>query len=363
MKSFTNKIISDPNHPGFFAVFQQLGYGDIHLKYDDSSEMLAIIAIHSTHLGPALGGCRFITYPSVEAAIIDAMRLAHGMSYKAAISNLPLGGGKAVVIKPPHLTDRTRVFRSLGHFINELSGRYITAEDSGTSVADMDIIKTVTPYVTGHSSQSFSFKDPSPITAFGIRRGIEAALKYQFHLDSIAGIHVAIQGIGHVGYHLAKELSQQGAKLTICDINKEVLKRCEDEFRAQIVSPEDIHKVECDIFSPCALGSAINTKNVDEIKARIIAGSANNQLENSSIAQRLKDRGILYSPDYALNAGGLIYVAAQYTNQNEHAAKEKVDNIYHTMLMIFECAANENTTTLDIANRLAEQRLYPKTPS
>ncbi|MBN9287842.1 MAG: Glu/Leu/Phe/Val dehydrogenase [Gammaproteobacteria bacterium] len=358
MKSFTDKIVSDPHHPSFFPTFRQLGYGDLHIKYDESSDMLAIIAIHSTHLGPALGGCRFLSYPSLDAAILDAMRLAHGMSYKAAISNLPLGGGKAVVIRPPNLTDRTRIFRSLGHFINELGGRYITAEDSGTSVADMDIVRTVTPYVTGHSSQSFSFKDPAPITAFGVRRGIEAAIKHRFHQHSLAGIRVTIQGVGHVGYHLAKELSQQGAKLTICDINQEALQRCAEEFRAQIIAPEDVHKVECDVFSPCALGNVIHSKNIKEIRAPIIAGSANNQLEGPEMAQQLKDQGILYAPDYALNAGGLIYVAAQYSNQNEQSAKEKVENIYNTMLMIFECAQNENLPTLTIADRLAEQRLH-----
>jgi leucine dehydrogenase len=357
MKSFTDQTLSDLSPSGFFPVFKQLGYGDIHLKHDESSGMLAIIAIHSTHLGPALGGCRFLGYPSLDSAIIDAMRLAHGMTYKAAISNLPLGGGKTVLIRPDHIIDRTKLFRSVGHFINELGGRYITAEDSGTSVEDMDIIRTVTPYVTGHSSQMFSLKDPSPITAYGVRKGIEAAVKFKLHRQSLEGLRVTIRGLGHVGYHLAKELYEQGAVLNVSDINTDAVARCQEEFGAKAVAPEKVHSTECDVYAPCALGNAINVKNIDRLQASIIAGSANNQLENPGMAEKLKDRGILYAPDYAINAGGLIYVAAQYSNQNEQAATEKVDNIYNTMTMIFECAAKENLSTLTIANRLAEQRL------
>ncbi len=358
MKSFTDQNVSDLQKQSLFSTFTQLRFGEIHLKHDESSGMMAIIAIHSTRLGPALGGCRFRAYPTVDLAIIDAMRLAQGMSYKAAISNLPLGGGKSVIIHAPQTPDRTQLFRSFGKFVHELGGRYIAAEDSGTSVEDMDVIRTVTPYVTGNSSQLFISKDPSPLTAVGVRRGIEAAVKYQFQLNSLKGLHVAIQGVGHVGYHLAKELQQLGVKLTVCDIKPETTARCADEFHAASVSPENIHKVDCDIYAPCALSNAVTFQNIDEIKAKIIAGSANNQLEAPLLAEHLKDKGILYAPDYVINAGGLIHVGAQYANQSEQTARENIENIYNTLLMIFERAAKENLSTLAIANRLAEQRLY-----
>ncbi|MCS5710016.1 Glu/Leu/Phe/Val dehydrogenase dimerization domain-containing protein [Candidatus Berkiella aquae] len=358
MKSFTDHFTSNANNPEFYSVFQQLQYGELHIKRDTASGLLAIIAIHSTRLGPALGGCRFQPYHSLEAAIIDCLRLAQGMSYKAAISHLPLGGGKAVLIKPNKTYDRTHLFRLFGQTVNELGGRYITAEDSGTHMMDMDIIRTVTPYVTGNSQQSFIQKDPSILTAFGVRRGIEAAVKYQLQKDSLQNIHVAIQGVGNVGYRLAKELHQHGAILTICDINPENVKRCVAEFSAKVIAPEQIHQVACDVFAPCALSNPVNTQNINEINAPIIAGSANNQLENLELAVRLKERGILYAPDYVINAGGLIHVYAQYYGKQESIAKENVNNIYNTLLIIFECATKENLPTTTIANRLAEQRLY-----
>lgn len=358
MKSFTDQIVSNSQHSSLFSQFIQLHFGEFHIKHDESSGMLAIIAIHSTRLGPALGGCRFRTYSSFDEAIIDALRLAQGMSYKAAISNLPFGGGKAVIIHPPELNNRTQVFRSFGHFVHELGGRYITAEDSGTSVEDMDIIRTVTPFVTGNSGQIFITKDPSSLTAIGIRRGIEAAVRFSMGRDTLEDIQVAIQGAGHVGYHLAKELHQHGAKLTISDIKPETTQRCCDEFHAKSVLPENIHQVGCDVYAPCALSNAINFQNIDEIKARIIAGSANNQLEDPILAQKLKDKGILYAPDYVINAGGLIHVGAQYMNQTEQTARVNIENIYNTLMMIFEHAAKENISTLEVANKLAEQRLY-----
>jgi len=357
MKSFTDQTPSHFEHSGVFSQFVSSRSVDLHLKHDESSNMLAIIAIHSTRLGPALGGCRFRPYPSIEHAIIDAIRLSAGMSYKAAISNLPFGGGKAVIIHTPDVAQRTQLFRSFGHFVQELGGRYITAEDSGTGVEDMDIIRTVTPYVTGNSSQLFTIKDPSSLTALGVRRGIEAAVKHQFN-RSLEGIQVAILGVGHVGYHLAKELHQHGAKLTISDIKPETTERCADEFHAIPVPPDELLNHEMDVYAPCALSDAVSFDNIDRIKAKIIAGSANNQLESPILAQKLKEKGILYAPDYVINAGGLIHVGAQYNNQTEQTAKENIENIYNTLLMIFERASKENVSPLDIANQLAEQRLY-----
>lgn len=356
MDFFTNKIASTENK--IFFHFQRLKFGDLHIKQDEKSGLFAIIAIHNTSLGPAIGGCRFLPYPSFDMAVIDALRLAQSMSYKAAISDLPFGGGKAVLIHPPtQLNNRLTVLQAFGSFVHELGGRYITAEDSGTSVADMDIIRTMTPFVTGHSHQLFSHKDPSPVTAFGVRRGIEAAVKHRLQRDSLEQIHVAIQGVGHVGYHLAKELHSQGAKLTISDINLKAVERCCDEFKATATSTQQIHQIACDVFSPCALSNAVTQQNMHEIQAPIIAGSANNQLESSLLAIELHKHKILYAPDFAINAGGLIYVSTQYTHKNEQAAYDKVGNIYQTVKQIFELADQEDLSTVEVAKRLAEQRL------
>ncbi len=361
MKSFTDLFVSDCEKPEFYSVFKQLHYGELHLKQDIGSGLFAIIAIHSTVLGPALGGCRFQTYPSIETAIIDCLRLAQGMSYKAAISNLPLGGGKAVLIRPQNDFDRTRIFRTFGQWVHELGGRYITAEDSGTQMADMDIIRTVTPFVTGNSQQRFTQKDPSVVTAFGVRRGIEAAVKYKLNKDNLNGIHVAIQGVGNVGYHLAKELHQQGAVLTICDMNESAEKRCITEFSAKTCAVDAIHKVAADVFAPCALSNPINPHSITELAAPIIAGSANNQLADPSLGLVLKEKDILYAPDYVINAGGLIHVSAQYKGELESTAKENISNIYNTLMLIFDIATKENISTNIVADRLAEQRLHQQT--
>jgi leucine dehydrogenase len=353
----TDQIVSDLAHPHFFSLFQNLKYGELHLKQDIPSGLLAIIAIHSTQLGPALGGCRFLPYPSLDAAIIDALRLAQGMSYKAAICNIPFGGGKSVIIRPPNHFDRTALFRAFGQFVHTLGGRYITAEDSGTGVEDMDIIHLVTPHVTGHTQQAFACKDPSPLTALGVRRGIEAAIWHKFH-RTLENIHVAIQGLGHVGYHLAKELHQKGASLTVCDIDLHAQERCVDEFGAKTASLNHIHQTACDVFSPCALGNAINKQNIHDIQAPIIAGSANNQLENPDIAEMLQQQNRLYAPDFVINAGGLIHVAAQYQFNSENLAKENILKIYDILIEIFERSQKENVSTLKIANALAERRLF-----
>lgn len=357
MKSFTDHFVSDCEKPEFYSILKQLNYGELHLKQDIDSGLFAIIAIHSTLLGPALGGCRFQPYQSIEAAITDCLRLAQGMSYKAAISNLPLGGAKAVLIRPQNDFDRTRVFRAFGQWVHDLGGRYITAEDSGTNIADMDIIRTVTPFVTGNSQQRFSQKDPSVVTAFGVRRGIEAAVKYKLGKDTLAGIHVAIQGVGNVGYHLAKELHQQGAVLTICDMNESAVARCITEFGAQSCAVDAIYKVACDVFAPCALSNPINPQSINELVAPIVAGSANNQLASPSLGLTLKEKNILYAPDYVINAGGLIHVCAQYKGELESTAKDNISNIYNTLMLIFDIATKENIPTNLVADRLAEQRL------
>ena len=262
------------------------GFGDLHMKVDPQTGMKAIIAIHNTKLGPALGGCRFIEYPSTKAALFDAMRLARGMSYKAASVNLPLGGGKSVIIKPKGPYDRTAYLHRFGEFINELGGRYITALDSGTELKDMDIIAQHTPYVASLSSHN---GDPSPSTAKGVLRGIQAAVSFKLGKESLNGLHVAIQGLGHVGYLIAQHLHSLGARLTVADIAPGAVERAVKEFGATVVSTETIHKVPCDVFTPCALGAIINDVSINELQTTIVAGAANNQLAHTYHGQRLHE--------------------------------------------------------------------------
>lgn len=339
-----------------FEYAKQLNFGELHFKLDPATGLFAIIAIHSTKLGPAIGGCRCIPYASTQAAILDAVRLAYMMSYKAAICNLPHGGAKSVIIRPNEILNRNAYFESFADFVHQLNGRYVTAVDSGTDVVDMDIISTKTPYVTCTSIGGGG--DPSPFTAIGVKRGIEAAIKFKYGRDNLKDIHVAIQGAGHVGYYLARELSQAGARLTMTDINSQNLARCVNEFGVKTVSPEDIFQVECDVFAPCALGAAINSQTIEQLNTQIVAGSANNQLkmlEQDDL--HLFKRGILYAPDFLINAGGLIYAAAAYDHGSLEQAEKQIFNIYEACLQIFERAKAEQKPTHYVAKIIAEERL------
>lgn len=337
-----------------FNYAEELGYGKFHIKIDSETGLRAIIAIHSTKRGPALGGCRLLKYPHIGAAFNDAMRLGYGMSYKAAISDLPLGGGKAVLLKPDEIQDRTAYFKAFGKFVESLKGEYITAVDSGTSVTDMETIASQTNYVTGTSSEG---GDPSPLTALGVRRGIEAAVKFKLNKDNLKGIHVAIQGLGRVGYYLCKELIPLGAKITASDIDKTLVEKYENELPIETVLPENIYDVESDVFSPCALGGTLNERTIPRLKATIIAGSANNQLERPQQGEMLHLKNILYTPDYAINAGGLIFAYAQYTHASLEKAQENVSNIYYSLMNIFERSKVENSPTSWVADEIAKERL------
>lgn len=352
-----NKLFSFTSAPGFYKVFDKLDFGEIHVFQDKESQLLAIVAIHSTKLGPSLGGCRFVEYDSIDDAMIDVIRLARGMSYKAAISKLPLGGGKAVVIKPKKIENREKLFSAFGKFVDSLNGRYITAEDSGTKVADMDVISKVTKHVVGHSGQPFATKDPSPLTALGVKYGIEAAVKFKLNKDSLKDLHIAINGVGNVGYNLAKECHAKGARLTISDINQEALEKCQREFDAQVVAPETISTIKCDVYAPCALSNAINSENIDKLQTSIIAGAANNQLEKPKLAEILLQKGILYAPDYVINAGGLIHVASQCQGLTEADSLAQIENIYNTLMEIFNESVTQNLPTSVIADNIAYARL------
>ena len=330
------------------------GFGDLHFKVDPETGMKAIIAIHSTKLGPALGGCRFIEYPNTTSAIYDAMRLARGMSYKAASVNLPLGGGKAVVIKPNKPFDREAYLHAFGKFVNELNGRYITALDSGTQLSDMDIIAQHTPYVASLSSHN---GDPSPSTAKGVLRGIQAAVEFKLGKNKLEGLHIALQGLGHVGYLLASHLHKLGAKLTVADINPALVERAVKEFGAEAVSTESIHKVSCDVFAPCALGAIINDRTIGQLQTPIIAGAANNQLAHTYHGQLLHEKGILYAADYVINAGGLIYAANKYLHTPEQLVNHQIDGIHTSLLAIFSRSMRENRPASEIADTLAQEKL------
>ena len=330
------------------------GFGELHFKVDVETGMKAIVAIHNTKLGPALGGCRFIEYPDTTTAIDDAMRLARGMSYKSALANLPLGGGKAVIIKPAYSFDRTAYMHRFGEFVNDLGGRYVTALDSGTQLSDMDIIGQHTPYVASLSSDN---GDPSPSTAIGVLRGIQAAVLFQTGKDSLDGLHIAIQGLGHVGFMLAKHLRECGARLTVADINSTIVEQVVNTLGAKAVSTDDIHKIPCDVFAPCALGAIINDKTINQLQTRIIAGAANNQLAHTYHGQQLHDKGILYTTDYVINAGGVIFAAGKYLKTPDTVVNSQIDGIRTTLLDIFTRARTENRSTSDIADTMAQEKL------
>jgi leucine dehydrogenase len=336
-----------------FKYAEVLGFGEINFKIDPKTGLKAIIAIHSKERGPAIGGCRCIHYESFDQALEDVIRLAHGMSSKAAICNLPRGGAKSVILRPKIIKDREAFFRSFGQFVHEQNGAYIAAEDSGTSPEDMDIISEVTPYVACTSKEG---GDPSPLTALGVRRCIQAAVKFKLGRD-LEGIHVAIQGVGHVGYYLAKEIVALGAKITVTDINEEAVKRCVDELGATAVSPDEIYRVDCDVFSPCALGAIINNTTIAELKASIVAGAANNQLAHKHHGVMLHEKGILYAPDFLINSGGLIYASATYEHGDVEKAHTQIEHLYDTLWTILERAKAENKPISEVTDTITQEKL------
>ncbi|MFB6374398.1 MAG: Glu/Leu/Phe/Val dehydrogenase dimerization domain-containing protein [Bradymonadaceae bacterium] len=343
-----------------FEYADDLRYGELHLQVDSEIDLHAIVAIHNLNRGPAIGGCRFIEYPTTDDALRDAMRLARGMTYKAAITRLPHGGGKAVIVRPPDLTEdqRKKVFEAYGEFVDGFDGSYITCEDSGTTVGDMNVIKQQTDHVLGYASDEGGSGDPSPVTAFGVRRGIEAAVEHRLGRTDLEDLDVAIQGVGTVGYYLAEELHELGANLTVTDVDEEAIERCVEQFGARAVPPDAIYDVDCDVFAPCALGAILNDDTIPRLECDVVAGAANNQLAEPRHGSELLERDILYAPDYAINAGGLINVAQEYTGYDRQEAMSKAEAIYETMAEIFERADSEATSPAVVADRIAEERIY-----
>jgi leucine dehydrogenase len=354
------ELIKKPRIPSYKTLMRyarMLKFGDIHTKIDPKTGLHAIIAIHNTKLGAPIGGCRFYSYAAPELALKDALRLSYGMTLKAAACGLPHGGAKAVIIKPKHDFDRKALFRSFGDFIQELNGRYITAVDVGTTLEDMTTIFERTSYVIGATGPGRIDEDPSPSTAKTVFRSIQAAVKFKLNRDNCKGIRVAIQGVGHVGYHLAKNLVEDGAIVTISDINQEAVAKYAKELGVASVAPDQIEKIDCDVFSPCAMGGTITLDFIHLIKAKIIAGAANNQLAHHNNAHVMQERGIIYLPDFLINSGGLINAAMTYTYQDLSKVNEKVDEVYHLVMTMLERSATSGKTTNAVAEAMAFERL------
>jgi leucine dehydrogenase len=340
-----------------FKYLEQYDYEQVVFCQDKQSGLKAIIAIHDTTLGPALGGTRMWTYESEEAAIVDALRLAKGMTYKNAAAGLNLGGGKTVIIGDPRKDKSEELFRAFGRYIQGLNGRYITAEDVGTTVADMDLIHEETDYVTGISPAFGSSGNPSPVTAYGVYVGMKAAAKEAFGSDSLEGKVIAIQGVGNVAYTLCQYLHKEGAQLIVTDINKEAVQRAVEDFGARAVDPNEIYGVECDIYAPCALGATINDDTIPQLKAKVIAGSANNQLKDTRHGDIIHEMGIVYAPDYVINAGGVINVADELYGYNHERAMKKVDQIYASIEKVIAISKRDGIPTYVAADRMAEERI------
>lgn len=346
-----------PDYKALVRYARILNFEDIHTKFDKETGLFAIVAIHSTKLGPAIGGCRCFSYAAPELALKDALRLAYAMTLKAAACGLPHGGAKSVILKPAHIKDRTAFFHRFADFVHDLNGRYITAIDVGTGVEDMTIIADRTPFVIGATTPDRVDTDPSPSTALGVFRSIQAAVQFKWRKDTLDGLHVAVQGVGKVGFGLAEYLVNHGAKVTVADVNADNVDKCVKSLKVNKVSPSEIDQIDCDIFSPCAMGGAINLPMIHRNKASIIAGAANNQLAHRKYAHVLAEKGVLYLPDFFINAGGLINAAMVYTYQDLAMAEKKVNTLYDNTMHLITRAASTGKTTTRIAEEIARERL------
>lgn len=358
LKSIYSESSSNGTHMELFDVIGERDHEQVVFCSDRASGLRAIIGVHNTTLGPALGGARMWTYASHFDALNDALRLSRGMTYKAAVSGLNLGGGKAVILGDPR-TDKTEaLFRAFGRFVEGLGGRYITAEDVGTSLREMVWIRSETKYVTGIPTELGGSGDPSPVTAFGTYMGIKACANVRYGSDNLAGKTVAIQGAGNVASTLAKHLTDDGAKVFITDIYIDKAKEVGKATGAQVVAPEEIYDVACDIFAPAALGGIINDSTIAKLKCDIVAGPANNQLGDEDVHGRaLFEKNILFAPDYVINAGGLINVANELEGYSRTRALAQAEGIYDTVKRILLLAQDRKITTVEAANHIAEERI------
>ncbi|MBS0271279.1 MAG: Glu/Leu/Phe/Val dehydrogenase [Proteobacteria bacterium] len=342
------------------AVFSAIDFDqheEVAFFCDNATGLKAIIAIHNTNRGPALGGCRMWPYADEQQAITDVLRLSRAMTYKAAMANLPLGGGKMVIIGDSHHDKTPELFRAIGRCVDQFNGRYIVGEDVGTSVEDMVAIRETTTHVVGLPGGS---GDPSPFTAIGVYESIRSAVAYRLGKSSLKGLKVAVQGLGHVGYHLCKLLVEDGAALIVTDLDPMLVEKVVEEFKAMAVAPQDIYGGDVDIFAPCALGAIINDETIPQLKCKIIVGSANNQLESHAHGEILAKMKILYAPDYVVNAGGLIDVYYDGPAYNAEIVKIHVQGIHDTLLDVFKRAEERKVSTSEAADLIAEERFDKK---
>ncbi|RTE87258.1 MULTISPECIES: Glu/Leu/Phe/Val dehydrogenase [Gammaproteobacteria] len=338
-----------------------------HTEFDNHEEVVfcndketglkAIIAVHDTTMGPSLGGTRMWNYASSGEALTDVLRLSRGMTYKSALAGLPLGGGKAVIIGDAKTQKSDALFKAYGRFVDSLGGKYITAEDVNIRTSDIEIVATQTRYVAGTEGKA---GDPSPHTALGGYLGLKAAAKHAFGNESLKGLKIAVQGLGAVGYDFAKHCAEDGAELIVCDVNQESVDKAVSKLGAKAVSIDEIYDVDADIYAPCALGATINDETLKRIKAKVIAGSANNQLATPEHDRIVKDMGILYAPDYVINAGGVIHVCSEAASFTTEETAARVRNIYNTLDKIFARAKEEDRPTGEIADEMAREILAAK---
>ncbi len=345
------------------AVFSLSDFADheqVVFVSDDKSGLKAIIAVHNSNLGPALGGCRMWPYASEEEAVRDVLRLSRGMTYKSAMARLKLGGGKSVIIGNPRTDKTPALLAAFARALEQLNGRYIAAEDSGTSVADMTYMTQFTRHVAGihdkPSDEGTRSGDPSPATAYGTFVGIQTAVKERLGRDSLEGLRVAVQGVGNVGFDLARQLGEAGVKLWVTDIHREPLVQAGKELGATVVAPEEIFGLDVDVFAPCALGAILNDSTIPQLKAKIVAGAANNQLAEPRHGLELMKRGILYAPDYVINAGGIIDVYHERIGFERAALIRHIEGIRDNLMEVFERAREEERPTAEVADAIAEER-------
>ncbi|MBC7740816.1 MAG: Glu/Leu/Phe/Val dehydrogenase [Bdellovibrionaceae bacterium] len=343
---------------GPFEMIEKHGEHDqVVICHDKSVGLKAIIAIHNTSLGPALGGTRMWNYKNEEDAMTDVLRLSKGMTYKASAAGLNLGGGKAVIIGDPKTQKSEGLFRAFGQYINSLNGKYITAEDVGTNERDMEHIYMETPWVTGIPKAFGGSGDPSPYTAHGVLMGIKAAAQEKLGTDTLKGMRIAVQGLGNVGSNLVKYLIEEGCKVIVSDIDQARVKLLHDSYNVEVVSPDQILGVECEIQAPCAMGAIVNDQTIMKFKCKAIAGGANNQLAEARHGDQLRELGILYAPDYVVNAGGLMNVFVELEGYSPDRAFEKTRKVFDNVKRVFEIAKRDNIGTHVAADRLAEERI------
>lgn len=340
------------------------GHEQVSFFHDEVTGLTAIIAVHNTNLGPSLGGCRMWPYADSEEALNDVLRLSKGMTYKAAMAELKLGGGKSVIIGDPRKDKSPELMEAMGRFVEQMGGRYITAEDSGIAVSDLKQVAKFTEFVGGVDAKyrydgGEADGNPAPSTAYGVFVGVKASVKHAFGTD-LNGKKVAIQGLGHVGYRLAEHLHKEGAELFVTDIFPESLEKARAHFGATVVEPDAIFGLDVDVFAPCAMGAAVNQQSIPQLKAKVIAGAANNQLAEESLGEVLRDKGILYAPDYVINAGGVIDIYHQRMLSTAQAMRSHIERIGDNLEQIFVRSDAEGVATNIVANHMAEERFRKK---